>query len=285
MADDLYEHKEEDTSEENGDPEVPIIPHDEPIAVAAQDTTYHTRNAIQKLQPVLRWFWRLTSSASFWTAAATVVIAVATIYYTRYARRQWEEMTKATEATKKAAEAAESAAKTAQDSFVLSKRHTEDTDEAICQIGHGLQLGGNLETITIANVGKISAHHVEAHIDVSRNSLPENKRIALLGHFDISQDELKPLSPPITRELILQNPHWTELYGLQETIVVSGNMKYENGFDDWRQNNFCQAFLVQPASQNSTYNGQPIATASGADCERIPEMLQRFREPPYQVKH
>jgi hypothetical protein len=56
------------------------------------------------------WWWKWVSkafgSASFWTAAATVTIAIATIVHTHYARDQWDEMTKAPRATQDAAYAA-----------------------------------------------------------------------------------------------------------------------------------------------------------------------------------
>jgi hypothetical protein len=44
----------------------------------------------------IRWLGKAFWSTSFWTAAATVTIAVATIVYTHYARSQWREMTRAT---------------------------------------------------------------------------------------------------------------------------------------------------------------------------------------------
>jgi hypothetical protein len=53
-----------------------------------------------------KWFSKAFWSANFWTAAATFTIAIATIFYTRFAGNQWVEMTKATKATQDAAYAA-----------------------------------------------------------------------------------------------------------------------------------------------------------------------------------
>lgn len=71
---------------------------------------------------IFRWLWSVVSNVGFWTAAATVVIAVATIYYTRYAKRQWDEMRNANDAAKQSAEAAVKAANIAEQTLKDAQR-------------------------------------------------------------------------------------------------------------------------------------------------------------------
>ncbi len=176
------------------------------------------------------------------------------------------------------AAAAKEAADTASDSFKLERQRAEESDEAICLIRQDIALGDNLLTVTIVDGGRVSAHKVQAHVEVSRNRLPDNKQIALLAKFDAYADELRVQGPPIIHETILSMIDWRQLYGLHEAIVISGTVKYENGFDDWRSNDFCQAFVVEPASQASTLNGRPVPVGIMPDCARLPETLKHFAE-------
>jgi len=96
---------------EQGDPhnygedaEVPLVPplaesgtHPHDAKQETQSTRHYIRPALERLRVMGAWFkngWigKTLQSASFWTAAATIVIAVATIFYTIYAKRQWQEI-------------------------------------------------------------------------------------------------------------------------------------------------------------------------------------------------
>src|SRR5580700_8770928 len=126
MTDEFYERdNESDGENEYEDPEVPTVRHPEPTP--ANPSVYKTRpsaryeHALDEIFRILRWFWKLFTSASFWTASATVVIAVATIFYTLYAKKQWKEMQKTTKAAQEAAVAAQKAADTAASQLELAE--------------------------------------------------------------------------------------------------------------------------------------------------------------------
>ena len=176
----------------------------------------------------------------------------------------------------KSANAAKEAADTAENSFKLTKRHTEDTDEAIAQMRGELQAGTNIEVITVSNVGRVSAHGFFAHIEISRSTLPSNRRENLLATTDMSQDELR-INAPFSKEIVLptvgQND-WDRLNRFEEAIVVSATMQYENGFDEIRRPIYCQDFLVQRA-----HPGDKPQTPSNVlvDCDRLPTYFEHER--------
>src|SRR2546425_3867823 len=100
MAYEFDGHNEEHDAENGkGEPSSPCVLPDIP----ASDTDTHNREKYENraktlLKPAYEWMrfkaWPSVKlvifSSSFWTAAATVAIAIATIGYTRYAKKQWE---------------------------------------------------------------------------------------------------------------------------------------------------------------------------------------------------
>lgn len=102
--------------DESSDPEVP--PRDVPADAEAHDARQHHHRAQRAVADAyewvtdvaLPWVWKhIIRSSNFWTAAATIVIAIATIVYTHYARKQWEEMERQSRQNRNAVEATQRA--------------------------------------------------------------------------------------------------------------------------------------------------------------------------------
>jgi hypothetical protein len=175
--------------------------------------------------------------------------------------------------TKKAANAATSAAETAENSFQLERRRAEDSDEAICNVRGDLVIGETIEHLSISNSGKVPAHKVRAHIEISRNSLPTNQRLTLFQSLDISEDELR--ADPIVKDIPLSGfggADWRSMRELREAIVISGTISYENGFGSNRNKSFCHAELVAPQPPGNN----PLELAVLTECDTLPAELSRF---------
>ncbi len=102
------------------DAEVPLFPQHAEASAEKNKPEEKARTPKQYIHPACDWMWpyllnigRVLKSSQFWTAAATVVIAVATVFYTIYAKRQWWELRRSTNA-------AESAATTASETLKQS---------------------------------------------------------------------------------------------------------------------------------------------------------------------
>jgi hypothetical protein len=183
-------------------------------------------------------------------------------------------------ASKRSADAAVSAAKTADESLKITKARIEDSDEAICSVRGDLETQGSIEHLAVSNSGKVSAHGLEVHIEVSRNSLPNIDRLTLFQALDISQDELR-IDSPILKDVALSgfgDADWKKIDRLQETVIVRGTIKYENGFGNRQQRSFCQAYIMQPNPPGNT----PRSIGVLPDCDRLPgmlpELLKRLQE-------
>ena len=93
---------EENANYNGGDPKVPVFLRSFRTTMnksAAKVKAYYPTRCVQQALTYvwmgICWVWRkVLTNAAFWTALATVVIAFATIYYTRYAKKQWQAMDK-----------------------------------------------------------------------------------------------------------------------------------------------------------------------------------------------
>lgn len=95
---------QEQTDEYGEDAEVPLIPVIAESSSNQNRSEKRARPSGNYVAPTFKWLlesatwlkncWigQAFQSASFWTAAATVVIAIATIFYTIYAGLQWKEI-------------------------------------------------------------------------------------------------------------------------------------------------------------------------------------------------
>jgi hypothetical protein len=177
--------------------------------------------------------------------------------------------------------AAKHSSDSAVNSYKLTKRHTEDTDEAIVYVrGETTEDGSNVYRVTVANTGKISAHSVAAHIEISQHTLPSDAKQKTFAAFDINQDELR-IDTPVFKETVLEGfgaADWEKIHTLKESIRIEGTLSYENGFDDRRNPTFCQELLTQPNPPGNT----PASMNVLVDCNRLPSFLpplyKRFAE-------
>lgn len=100
MPDEFDKPLEQGEADEQGEnaevPAVPLIvkptPDEHNTKQKTQGTKQYIRPAYDWLRPKLLPIRSLLSGSSFWTAVATVVIAVSTIFYTIYAKKQWQEI-------------------------------------------------------------------------------------------------------------------------------------------------------------------------------------------------
>jgi len=230
-----------------------------PIVAQSAPTPIRANQADRRTDDTPRW----KKIAEWSIAAATVGLLIINIFL------WWS--------TQKAANAAKSAAETAEKSFKLARQRAEDSDEAICNVRGEVESGSNVEHLTVSNAGKVPAHTVGVYIEVSRNSLPSNERITLFQSLDISQDELRGESP-ILKDVVLSGfgePDWKKINQIREAVVVSGVIKYENGFGSVRHRTFCQAFLSQPANPGDSPQ-TPLHVL--VDCDRLPTFLPPLYE-------
>jgi hypothetical protein len=99
--------KQKKPNQEEGNPEVPSLsaggvgrPNKQKSKKDKSRANHPVNPTFKKAGTVRSWVWakllwiweKLLSNASFWTAAATVAIAAATIIYTGYAGKQWDVM-------------------------------------------------------------------------------------------------------------------------------------------------------------------------------------------------
>jgi hypothetical protein len=101
MVDDSYESNGYDRGDdENGDPEVPILPDGIAQSVGDNSSKEKTHRAGEFVGRTFTsekgiWLWRkIIANGGFWTATATVAIAVTSFYQWQAIKRQWEEMKK-----------------------------------------------------------------------------------------------------------------------------------------------------------------------------------------------
>jgi len=202
------------------------------------------------------WWEGLAAIAQAVVAVVTVGLLIVNIFQMR--------------ATKEASDTAEKA-------FRITKQHTEDTDEAIIQVRGEPDVASNVERITLSDGGKMSAHKVKAHVVITKNSLPNNEQIAVLGTIDIYQDELR-ISYPITKEIAItgmEKADWDRVQQIQEAVVAHVTGQYDNGFDDLREISYCQDFMMQlPHPGNFPF----IKLGVLVDCDGLSAYMRREAE-------
>lgn len=139
MPDEFDKPLEQDNADEGGeDAEIPLV-----LAAAgttshknhSEEKTYSAKNyirpALDRLRPIWLNTWIVARSPNFWTAIATVVIAVSTIFYTVYARRQWKEIHDSSSDTHDLAVAAGKQADAAKIQSEQAKAQTEKMTESL----------------------------------------------------------------------------------------------------------------------------------------------------------
>lgn len=186
MPNDLHKgNNQQNSKEQTAHPEVPTpLPSDLGVASKRdpQEKTDHPAHyagyALKKLWRVLVWAWSiLPRNSAFWTGTATVVIAISTVFYTIYARKQWHAISKQIPALQASANATKSAA----DSAIASirpwiKTGVRLTGPLVFNKGGGASIQ---VLLAIQNVGHSPALNVEPNIGlfaVHDNSLAKDIR-------------------------------------------------------------------------------------------------------------
>ncbi len=111
-------NKKERTEDQVAGPENPVVApssHTRASEPEADEMEEYEERAKKYLAKVYEWVrlvaWSMVTkvicSSQFWTAAATVAIAVSTVIYTRYAKKQWEVMSEQSSVMQKQLEMSE----------------------------------------------------------------------------------------------------------------------------------------------------------------------------------
>jgi hypothetical protein len=211
---------------------------------------------------------RIVIGIELFCAIALVVI---TGYYTHYAGGQLVEMRNATQATKNAADAAKTSADIARSSYEMERRRAEDMEEAVCRLsGGGMAAFDNFFPIYISNTGKVTARGIRAHIEISLNTFPNNKKIRVLAAKDISIPELTREKGMDQKEKLPLSPlDWENIADTKQIIADSGQITYENGFERVVSDTVCQVWVYYrtPEDKNNPIQGR------GTDCNRISDLF------------
>lgn len=145
MADEFDKPLEQAKADEYGeDAEIPLLPQPTETRASYRKTKNEAGRTEAYIEPALQWLWsavwislrwvgRLFVSSSFWTAAATVVIAVATIFYTIYAKRQWKEIHDSSTDTHKLAVAASEQATKIKDMSEAADKIRQAAERVVAQ--------------------------------------------------------------------------------------------------------------------------------------------------------
>jgi hypothetical protein len=211
-------------------------------------------------------------------AIFTFVISVTGIAYTIFSFMQWRvmrgqlsEIIRQYPELQKSADAAKKSADTAEHSFQMERRRAEDIEEAICTL-YAAPMGArnNLFQVLVSNTGKVTARGIEAHVEISLNAVPSNKKIRVLVNADISAPELaKEKGLEQRPELPLSSREWENILDTKEIIVTSGKIRYENGFERIVSDTNCQVWLYWRTPEDKLNPAQGRGTA----CSRLPELL------------
>ncbi len=161
-----------DTDEYGEDAEAPILP--QPTETSANeynagDKTKRAQRNISAAFHGVRWFflklWIVLKSASFWTALATVVIAVSTIFYTIYARKQWQEIKAGSADTHALAEAAKTQAEKMKSMSDAAEKIRQAAEDMVAQ---DRRIADNAQKALDAS-NKQSKASLDASVAASRN--------------------------------------------------------------------------------------------------------------------
>jgi hypothetical protein len=230
------------------------------------------------------------AKAGFITALATVIIAVLTGFYVHYSRAQWKvmhdqlpELHTSAQAAKDAAGAAKQSADTQEHSFLMEKRRAEDMEEAICALhSTGTAALDHLYQIFVANSGKVTARNVEAHVDISLNAVPGNKKLRELGTIDISAPELgKDKTLDRRLDLPLTAHDWENIADTKQVIVQSGRIRYENGFERTVSDITCDVWFYFRTPEDKT---NPIQ-GRGTACDQLSQQLAGIQKQKIAAQH
>jgi cell division protein FtsL len=131
----------------------------------------------------------------------------------------------------------------------ITKRVTEANFEAICDMRTDTNLPEMQQTTDIVNTGGVNALTVTAHLEVTRNSLPDLKLLAPIETIELNEPEIlknKGLPAVRTTPLRLTKDQRRRILNDVETIVVRGTVDYDNGFGTVKHKQVCSACVADP---------------------------------------
>jgi hypothetical protein len=221
-------------------------------------------------------WWELIISCL--TFLALVAYTVVTYRQLKTMNATYGEMVRQYPELQKSAEAAKTNSDIAKNSFDMEKRRAEDTEEAECRLtGGGTAAFDNSYPIHISNIGKVTARNIEAHVEISLNAVPENRKVKTLGKTDISISEIpKENGSDNLRQIIdlrLSSEEWQKLADTKFVIVQEAKLRYENGFERIISNSTCDIWLYYRTPENK----QNPVSGRGTDCKNLPGQLASLR--------
>lgn len=231
--------EEQSGHEERNDSEVPArAPSTDPNPKKPKEHHHYAQRAIAATYDGFRgWFWQRAKatvlSANFWTAFATVVIAAATIAYTRYAQRQWTAMNSTLSEIQKQTPEIQNQAKAAQNSVMEIQKQTEASERPWLAVDFSVPGGVSFDIngapvgfdVRVRNLGHSPATNVVINPRViNRQRTGDVSEInALCEHF--------PKTVPVG-ETVFPTDDWTEHFGLAASPEELSKSKDFIGFRD-----------------------------------------------------
>ena len=200
---------------------------------------------------------KIGGSSNFWTAVATVMIAITTGIYTYYARKQWEAMDK--QAT-------------------LMHEQLVGTEAAVLVVSEypGIELPAYGFDIGLRNDGHVIASKVRVTLTAKRETVSTTEAIGEPWHCDFDL-------PPIAQGKVgehqcflqgLNERSWQPIGAFQQTIAVDGGFSYWNGFEDVPIQSVCLRYV--PSGLKSKFGSE--GPGSFVSCDRYPGWIQYLKE-------
>jgi hypothetical protein len=129
--------------------------------------------------------------------------------------------------------------------------------------------------IVIENTGHVVGTHVHASVDVTQKRLPDQTDIGKPQHFEIDRPQVAPASENYgTFSRTYSLPDYTPALAAalqrstkEQTVLVSGDFSYDNGFGELSKKPFCWIWFAHPAIGNSS-------DQSWFDCTAFPAKLR-----------
>ena len=126
----------------------------------------------------------------------------------------------------------------------LTRQSLSGTEGAFIVAPPRLAVDQNQVVISFMNAGKVPARNVEATIQLSKQSLPDYKRIGPIQNFTLNAEVIHPGSIEVKRRLTFNGfskVDWDRVTQGLETITVQGNIHYDNGFGILLNESFCNS--------------------------------------------
>lgn len=267
MANEQISHEDEHSADtQKGNSQSSIVPDAGTAKAKARNPQGYKSNAREFFKITYKWTrftahaWikRHFPSPGAWTALATIVIALLTYAYVRYARKQWKAMNDQVTAM-------QAQLKEMQKQTMISRDELVGTKAAVLDVGIGLSDAGQLN-VGLSNDGHVTATDIHFHLNASKNSVQDGTRI---GSPLIFEPDVKPIQASRGLTWIWTLPwrprqlgpegYWPKGWPGTVTYTFWGNYSYQDGFGDTAQQWFCKQWLprlsIASSKQGSAYSG------------------------------